>query len=196
MGNLEEIVNNNKKILEKMVLEMDHSLRILPPYIENIEVAVEICRDDVKLPEYANENDAGMDVRSAVNITINPGETVCIPTGLKFAIPKGYEIQVRPRSGLSLKTPLRVSNSPGTVDANFRGEVGIILENRSPIDEYSITYSLNANQGLPGIFEIKKGDRIAQLVLNKVPRMSFKVVDDILECEGNRGGGFGSSGIK
>lgn len=77
-----------------------------------IDVYVEVIREGVKLPYYANPYDAGMDVCAAEDVIIEPGQTVIIPTGLKFAIPEGYEIQVRPRSGISLKTPLRLANSP------------------------------------------------------------------------------------
>lgn len=79
---------------------------------EKVEVFLEICREGVVIPNYAKEGDAGMDVCAAEEITIAPGETVIIPTGIKLAIPEGYEIQVRPRSGISYKTPLRLSNSP------------------------------------------------------------------------------------
>ncbi|MDD4188959.1 MAG: aminotransferase, partial [Eubacteriales bacterium] len=82
-----------------------------------VEVCIEICRNDAVMPKYARPGDAGMDVFAAENCIIGPGQTAVIPTGLKLAIPEGYEIQVRPRSGLSLKTPLRIANSPGTVDS-------------------------------------------------------------------------------
>lgn len=145
---------------------------------EKIEVYVERCRDDVILPTYANKYDAGMDIRSCVDITIKPNETVIVPTGLKFAIPEGYEIQVRPRSGLSYKTPLRISNAPGTIDAGYRDEVGIIVTNISQTET----------------IEIKKNDRIAQIVLQRVPEIVFREVDDVSKIGFNRGGGFGSTG--
>lgn len=145
---------------------------------EKIEVYVERCHDDVLLPTYANRYDAGMDIRSYIDITIKPTETVIVPTGLKFAIPEGFEIQVRPRSGLSYKTGLRIANSPGTIDAGFRDEVGIIVTNTS--NKESI--------------EIKKNDRIAQIVLQRVPEIVFKEVADVTEIGSNRGGGFGSTG--
>ena len=95
----------------------------------HVEVPVERCRDGARLPVYAREGDAGMDICSAVDITILPGQTVLIPTGLKFAVPPGYEMQVRPRSGISLRTALRIPNSPGTIDSGYREEVGIIMTN-------------------------------------------------------------------
>jgi dUTP pyrophosphatase len=174
---------------------------------EMIEVHIEICREEVQLPEYANDWDAGLDVRSAKDIIIYPGETKIIPTGLKVAIPKGYEIQVRPRSGLSLNTPLRVSNSPGTIDTNYRDEIGIIITNTSLVkqfstndvlggNQYPITeyYKINDKGNKQGIYHIQKNNRIAQLVLQKVPRIKWNKIDDITKIEGDRGGGFGSTG--
>lgn len=161
---------------------------------KEIEVLVEICREGIELPQYANFGDAGMDVRAAEDVDIKPGETIAIPTGLKVAIPVGYEIQVRPRSGISLKTPLRLVNSPGTIDSGYRDEFGVIMHNSSKEGEeiYSISEKGNKN----GIYRIKKGDRIAQIVLNEVPVIKWKQVDDV-SIEGiNRGGGFGSSGVK
>src|SRR5690242_5171457 len=96
-----------------------------------VKVFIEICRDGAVLPFYANPGDAGMDVCAAEETLIGPGETIIIPTGLKLAIPDGYEIQVRPRSGISFKTPLRISNSPGTIDSGYRDELGIIMTNTS-----------------------------------------------------------------
>ena len=145
---------------------------------EKVKVAIEICREGVSLPFYAKPGDAGMDVRSAIDITLAPGETKIIPTGLKVAIPIGYEIQVRPRSGMSFKTPIRVANAPGTIDAGYRDEVGIILTNTSATESFAIA----------------KDDRVAQFVLQKVPMMEFEIVDDVSSIGENRGGGFGHTG--
>ena len=143
-----------------------------------VDVFVEICRDGVELPKYARPGDAGMDVRAAEDAIIQPGAAKVVPTGIKVAIPVGYEIQVRPRSGLSLKTPIRVANAPGTIDSGYRDEVGIIVWNSSPSEAV----------------EIKKGDRIAQLVLARVPEINFVPVDSVAEIGENRGGGFGHTG--
>jgi dUTP pyrophosphatase len=135
-----------------------------------------------ELPFYATEQAAGADVRASLPekkaIVVAAGERVLIPTGLSFEIPRGYEIQVRPRSGLSLKTPLLVVNSPGTIDADYRGEVQVIIGNfgRDP-------------------FVIDHGLRIAQLVLAPVWQARFEKVDQLNETV--RGsGGFGSTGVK
>ncbi|MEA3368300.1 MAG: dUTP diphosphatase [Planctomycetota bacterium] len=134
--------------------------------------------DDLPLPRYMSEAAAGMDVCAAVDepLTLDPGAIRLVPTGLFVAVPTGYEIQVRPRSGLALKHGLTVANAPGTIDADYRGEVGIILGNvgREP---YTIT----------------RGMRIAQLVVAAVERAEVQVVDELPDTR--RGdGGFGSSG--
>jgi len=164
-----------------------------------VEVKVEICREDVKLPEYANPWDAGMDVRAAETVEIAAGETKIVPTGLKFAIPEGYEIQVRPRSGLSLKTPLRISNSPGTIDCGYRDELGIIITNASPVifenNKNQNVYKVSGDKHGYGTYIIDKGDRIAQIVLQKVPRIKFKLVQSVKDYGTDRKGGFGSTGV-
>lgn len=162
--------------------------------VKEVEVLVEVCREDIDLPEYSNFGDAGMDIRAAADVDILPGETVVIPTGLKVAIPVGYEIQVRPRSGISLKTPLRLVNSPGTIDAGYRDEVGVIMHNSSICGEE--IYSISEKGNKSGIYRIKKGERIAQFVLNEVPIIKWKTVEDVKSEGINRGGGFGSSGTK
>ncbi|NLW02865.1 MAG: aminotransferase [Clostridiaceae bacterium] len=166
--------------------------------MREIEVLVEIVREGAALPSYANPWDAGMDVCAACDTLIRPGETVIVPTGLKLAIPEGYEIQVRPRSGISLNTPLRISNSPGTIDAGYRDELGIIMTNASPQNQPDggepLRVSSKGNR--QGTYLIRKGDRIAQLVLAEVPRMRLRVVDSVKEIGRDRGGGFGSTGVK
>lgn len=164
----------------------------------SVEIFLEICRKDAVLPKYANPGDAGMDVYAAESIMIAPGETVVVPTGLKVAIPEGYEIQVRPRSGISFKTPLRVPNSPGTIDSGYRDELGIIISNSSDIDvpdNREIPYTLEEKENRKGTYIIRKGDRIAQIVLQVVPKMKFTVVDSVREIGSDRGGGFGSTGV-
>lgn len=164
----------------------------------SVEVFVEICREDAVLPRYSNPGDAGMDLYAAEDVLIRPGETVVIPTGLKFAIPEGYEVQIRPRSGISLKTPLRISNSPGTIDSGYRGELGIIMTNTSSIccyNEDEVT-SIDSKGNKIGAYKVVKGDRIAQMVLQVVPKIKFCQVDSVEGIGTNRGGGFGSTGVK
>lgn len=164
--------------------------------MEEIEIFVEKCREGIELPTYANYGDAGMDVCAAEDVTINPGQTVVIPTGLKVAIPVGFEIQVRPRSGISLKNPLRVPNSPGTIDSGYRDEIGIIMTNAS--EEKFITegpYRIGDKGNNKGVYEIKKGDKVAQLVLQRVPVIKFTQVESVKEIGQDRKGGFGSTGV-
>lgn len=164
----------------------------------NVEVFIEICREGAVMPFYAKPGDAGMDVCSAEEMIIKPGETLIVPTGLKLAIPNGYEIQVRPRSGISFNTPLRLSNSPGTIDSGYRDELGIIMSNTSETcgknEEEMLGISSKGNKR--GTYIIKKGDRIAQIVLQEVPRIKFTVVGNVKEIGDDRGGGFGSTGIR
>jgi len=146
-------------------------------YPNNVEV-ITVVDDESFLPSYASELAAGADVRACISeqIQIDPGASVLVPTGLRVAIPAGYEIQVRPRSGLALKHQVTVLNTPGTIDADYRGEVGIILINHG-----------NAP------FVITSGMRIAQLILAPVVRASFVREDSLIGT--SRGeGGFGHTG--
>ena len=151
----------------------------------NIDVKILLCEhydQSLPLPKYETNGSAGMDIRACFphkdQLTIDPYERVLIPTGLKFAIPEGYEMQVRPRSGLSLKTGLLVTNSPGTIDSDYRGELQIIIGN------------LGENHEI-----IRHGDRIAQILFAPVIRANLQVVSELGETA--RGsGGFGSTGIK
>ncbi|MFH1684020.1 MAG: dUTP diphosphatase [Candidatus Margulisiibacteriota bacterium] len=133
---------------------------------------------DLPLPRYMSLHAAGMDLCAAVNdkTVIPAGEWQLIPTGISIALPEGFEAQVRPRSGLALKQGVSILNTPGTVDADYRGEVGVILMNHSK--EALI---------------IKRGDRIAQMIINKIERIEFEEVEDLSETV--RGvGGFGHTG--
>ena len=129
------------------------------------------------LPAYASDGAAGMDVVAAESLTLRPGQRAAIATGMAFAIPPGWEIQVRPRSGLALKNGVTCLNTPGTIDSDYRGEVKVILANLG--DEY---------------FEVKRGDRIAQLVPAQVQRAVLAEVDE-LDGTVRGSGGFGSTGI-
>ena len=133
---------------------------------------------DLPTPKYAHEGDAGMDLYSAEDHILKSGEHKIIDTGIKIAVPQGYEMQVRPRSGLALKHGISVVNAPGTIDSQYRGPVGVILINHGKED-----------------FEVKRGERIAQMVLNKFEPIDFHEVEDLDET--TRGeGGFGSTGVK
>lgn len=134
---------------------------------------------DVILPSYAYEGDAGLDLRANVDVDIAPFERKLIPTGLAVAIPEGFAGFVQPRSGLALKSGLSMANTPGLIDAHYRGELKVIAVN------------LDANKPI----HISKGERIAQLVIQRVPVVSLMEVDELDKTD--RGtGGFGSSGVQ
>ena len=165
----------------------------------HVLIPIEYCRPDAKMPTYAHLTDAGMDIYLTEDVTIRPGETVLIPTGIKVALPLGYELQVRPKSGRSLKSKLRIANTPGTIDAGYRDEIGIICDNIDPVirsadidDEGRLTNILWGNNIM-----LSKGEKIAQLVLSEVPKAVFYEVESVSEIANDgRNGGFGSTGDK
>lgn len=143
-----------------------------------IIVPIKRIDSDVELPGYAYEGDAGLDLRSAEDVSLKPFERRLISTGLAIAIPEGYAGFVQPRSGLALKQGLSMANTPGLIDAHYRGELKICAINLDP------THTI----------EVKRGDRIAQLVIQKVPVVKLIEVAELDETD--RGaGGFGSSGV-
>jgi dUTP pyrophosphatase len=143
------------------------------------ELRVSISRlpgtEDLPLPSYMTEQAAGMDLVAAVgvDVTIHPGERVLIPTGVAVAVPEGYEAEVRPRSGLALRHGVTLVNAPGTIDADYRGEVGIIMINHGQVP-----------------FVVQRGDRVAQMVIHRVCRVVWSV-SGALSPTGRGDGGFG-----
>jgi dUTP pyrophosphatase len=145
-----------------------------------VEVARKPGTEDLPLPAYQSEHASGMDLLAAVEelVTIEPGARAIVPTGLFVAVPPGYEAQVRARSGLAIKKGICVLNGPGTVDADYRGEVGVILGNLGEAP-----------------FVVERGMRVAQMVICPVVKVDLRQVEKLSETE--RGaGGFGSSGVK
>ena len=163
-----------------------------------VNIPIELCHPDAKIPQYANTGDSGADIYALDDITVKPGETVLVPTGIKVAIPAGYELQVRPKSGRSLKTKLRVANTPGTIDQGYRDEVKVIIENVDPpIKDITVDDDGRVTSILYGSsYTIGKGEKFAQLVLSEVPKAAFFRVDSVAEIGENRGGGFGSTDSK
>lgn len=165
-----------------------------------IQIPIELCHPNAKIPAYAKPGDAGMDICALEDFEVAPGERKIIKTGLKVAIPRGYELQVRPRSGTSVKTALRVANTPGTIDSGYRDEIGVIIENIEPkIKDIGYDFDDNGNIIIKSIlhgsvFNVGKGERFAQLVLNEVPSAAFYPVESVAQIGENRGGGFGSTG--
>lgn len=149
--------------------------------MERIRVVVKKLpgSDDLPLPCYMTPNASGMDLHAAVGeaTVLNPGEVKLIATGLCLALPPGFEAQIRPRSGLALQHGVSVLNTPGTIDADYRGEVGIILINLGKTP-----------------FMVNRGDRIAQLTINKVFQASLELSSDLTSTERDEGG-FGHTGI-
>ncbi len=141
------------------------------------KVLIKRLDPDIPLPTYAKGGDAGADLCTRIDVTIKPGERVLVPTGISIALPNGYVALVHPRSGLAIKFGISIVNTPGTVDAGYRGELQVILIN------HDLTESIS----------FKKGDRIAQLVIQQVERAEFIEVADLPGSERSTGG-FGSTG--
>lgn len=160
----EEIVGMS--VAEALLEYPDDSVPILVKKVDRLAT----------IPKYSHDGDAGFDLCSVDAVEIQPGETKVISTGLKMEIPRGYEVQIRPRSGMSLNTSLRITNSPGTIDSPYRGVIGIIMQN-------------TGNKTL----HINVGDRIAQGVLSKVPRAGFIEVEELSDTVRGEGG-FGHTG--
>ncbi len=147
--------------------------------IHNVTVKIVVkegCEDLV--PKKAHHDDAAFDLRSCTEMVLPKGETVVVPTGMFMELPYGYEAQVRPRSGLALKHSLLIPNSPGTIDAGYRGEVGVIMYNGGHAD-----------------FAVKRGDRVAQMVICKLPEVELEIVGELTDSLRGEGG-FGSTGKK
>lgn len=140
-------------------------------------IPVQMLNENAKLPVYAHETDACADLFASEDVTINPGETSFVPTGLCFAIPMGYVMHLYPRSSTGAKTPLRLANSVGVIDSGYRGEVKGIFTNTGDTP-----------------YEIKKGDRVMQISIDHSPMGQFYRVDDVSEIGDDRKGGFGSTG--
>jgi dUTP pyrophosphatase len=163
---------SNKSIIQIKVVRLPHA-------------------EGLPLPFYATDGAAAMDVVAAIAapIFLAPGERVLVETGIKIELPRGYELQIRPRSGLAYKSGIIVANSPGTIDEDYRGEVKVILYNANPV------YDLSADRGNTKKFVIERGDRIAQAVLAPVIRASWEEVEDLSDTRRGQGG-FGSTGSR
>ncbi|MEV2558564.1 dUTP diphosphatase [Paenibacillus larvae] len=152
-----------------------------------MEVKIKKLHPDAVIPEYATAGAAGFDLVALEDVIIEPGDVKTIRTGLAFEIPVGYELQIRPRSGVSLKTKLRQPNSVGTIDSDYRGEVQLMFEN-------TLTKLAHLNVKLAS-YLIQKGDRLAQGIIAPVERAKFTVVDELSDT--TRGaGGFGHTGVQ
>tara|TARA_B100001540_G_scaffold141710_1_gene125825 strand:- start:82 stop:522 length:441 start_codon:yes stop_codon:yes gene_type:complete len=144
------------------------------------KILIKRLSKEISLPKYETAGSSGMDLAANIagNISIDPGKTAIIPTGLALSVPKGFEVQIRPRSGLAAKKKISVLNTPGTIDSDYRGEIKVIL----------------INQGQE-TFKVEKGLRIAQMVVCPVVQAQIKEVEDLSETKRGKGG-FGSTGSK
>lgn len=146
--------------------------------IKMLEIKIKKLCEDAIIPSYSHKGDAGVDIYSIKDYLLKPFERILVSTGISIAIPSGYEAQIRPKSGLSLKKGISIVNTPGTVDSGYRGEIGVIAINLGNED-----------------FKIGKGEKIAQMVFNKVEEAEFREVNELDDT--SRGeGGFGSTGLK
>lgn len=144
-----------------------------------MRIEIQLLDPDIEIPSYAKPGDAGLDLRSRVDMKLEPGMRALVPTGLAIAIPEGYVGLVHPRSGLAIKNGISMVNTPGTIDSGYRGEIAVILINHDREET----------------FEIKRGDRIAQLVIQQVEIAELVAVQELSTSQ--RGaGGFGSSGVR
>jgi dUTP pyrophosphatase len=146
--------------------------------MSDLQVLIKRLDPGVPLPKYSKGGDAGADIVTRVDLTLEPGERALVPTGIAIALPSGYAAFAHPRSGLAIKHGVSMVNTPGTIDAGFRGELQIILINLDPRESISF----------------KRGDRIAQLVFQKVEHADFVEVEE-LPGSGRSDGGFGSTGL-
>jgi dUTP pyrophosphatase len=172
----------------------------------NLRVKIKRLHDAAIIPQYAREGDAGFDLVACEDTIIEPGETKIVPTGIAVSLPPGYEAQIRPRSGITVKTKLRVQL--GTIDSGYVGEIGVIVDNIAPKHKWATSHPLlvsgdvtgtwefyGENEVMYGSYIIRKGDRIAQTVIAPVEQAHFVEVDELGET--SRGeNGFGSSGVK
>jgi len=142
-----------------------------------MKVRVKRLDKELPLPKYETADSAGLDVRSRESLVLKPGEHKAIGTGLAFSVPKGFEMQIRPRSGLAAKHGISIVNSPGTLDSDYRGELMIILINHSRED-----------------FPVNKGDRIAQIVFNKFEQAEWEETEELDKTDRGEGG-LGSTGV-
>ena len=198
----EDLISSQKRDFLKRMLSISYnSLAETEGVIKRVvQIPIELTSEDAKIPKYAHLGDGAVDLYSPADYTINPGETVIIPCDIKVALPYGYAFLIHPRSGTSAKTKLRIANSIGLVDSQYKGVIGVIVENIEPPIK-DITYEFD-DSGRPILtsvlhgksYTISKGERFAQMRLVEVPTANFYQVESVDGIGEDRGGGFGSSG--
>ena len=170
---------------------------------QSISVGFKRLSDGATIPTKAYPTDSGFDLYASEDVIIEPGETAVVPTGIAVQLPEGYEATVRPRSGVTSRTKLRVQL--GTIDRGYSGEIGVIVDNTCPDPHMTINYALSVSGGTHRILDdyevagnsylIRKGDRIAQLVVQALPEVTAVEIDDFTQDSERGEGGFGSSGV-
>lgn len=197
-----ELSESKKDFLKTLLASAINSVSastINPAHI--VEIPVEICRENAKLPTYATNGSGAMDIYSPEEVTLRPGECKIIPVGIKVAIPHGYALLIQPRSGLSRKIKLRIPNSPGLIDEDYHEEIGVIIENIDPpLKEANIITNGDGTIEDANLYgsdiTIGKGERFAQMRLVEVPRVKWREVNSLGTSIEDHGKGFGSTGVK
>lgn len=165
-----------------------------------IQIPIELCNPDAKLPTYATDGSAAVDIYSPAEYTIDPGEIVAIPVGFKVDIPRGYALLIQPRSGLSLKSKIRIPNTPGLIDSDYHEEIKVIVENTDePLKGVGLKIidgEIMDGHSYGSSYTIGKGERFAQMRLIEVPIINWLQVKSIGDFQSDHGKGFGSTGIK
>ena len=200
----ETILTAQKRDFLKRVLSISYnSLAETEGVIKRVvQIPIELTSENAQIPKYANLGDGAVDLYSPADYTINPGETVIIPCDIKVALPYGYAFLIHPRSGTSAKSKLRVANSVGLIDSQYKGVIGVIIENiEPPIKDITYEFDENGRPVLTSVlhgksYTISKGERFAQMRLVEVPTANFFQVESVAGIGNDRGGGFGSSGDK
>jgi dUTP pyrophosphatase len=188
-----EISEEKRGAAQSFIIEIKNFLSSIETE-DVIQVPIELTSENAKIPTFAHEGDAGCDLYSTIEADINPGEQIMVPLDIKMEIPKGYALLVQPRSGQSAKTKLRICNTPGLIDSDYRGNIGVLVENiEAPIQDISVDDDGKIGISYGRSFHIDKGQRIAQGRFVKVPTITFIQIDKVNETARGEGG-FGSTG--